>query len=355
LAQFFSGKISRSSKDEKKFEAEYKEELVESLAAYKTVKIFDLHKQVESKTSLSLNKHLNTLFQRTKLETLFRTMARILFSYQEEAIILIAGYEVIQGRMSIGEFFAFGQSFAGIIEYFNSLSNHIPQFAKLNGFVSRLVEFDKDCNSEEQFNENHVITEDGYYKAENVHYSIDNKQIFTNLNLNIEKGKKTIITGENGCGKSTLIYLLSGFLKAEKGRILGESKVDFSFTSFPFNFIPGNMKDNVNYDVLTDEKKQVFIELTNEFGLAHKQEEIPSNFSSGEKQKLSIIMALLKDSSLYAFDEPTANLDQASKEIVLNRILESTVGKTLVCILHGEEQFVPHFDKLINLTQEQVC
>lgn len=60
-------------------------------------------------------------------------------------------------------------------------------------------------------------------------------------------------------------------------------------------------------------------------------------------------MTLLKEADLYIFDEPLANVDVESKRTIVERQLERSGGKTLVTILHGDEQYHPPFDRVVLL------
>jgi ATP-binding cassette subfamily B protein len=63
-------------------------------------------------------------------------------------------------------------------------------------------------------------------------------------------------------------------------------------------------------------------------------------------------MGLLKPADLYIFDEPLAGIDVESKEVVMRTIFRETRGKTLFVIMHGDEQYQRHFDKVVYLTPE---
>ncbi len=82
-----------------------------------------------------------------------------------------------------------------------------------------------------------------------------------------------------------------------------------------------------------------------------RQEEDPESFSSGQKQKAAILMALVKEADLYVFDEPLANVDLASQEMLLERIFEATRGKTLVMAMHCDREVASRFDRAIDLDE----
>src|SRR5262249_54041674 len=118
----------------------------------------------------------------------------------------------------------------------------------------------------------------------------------------------------------------------------------------PFFFAPGNLKDNVQYDRLSDEKKQTFWQLVKSLGLESRvTADASSELSEGEKKKCQIVMTLLKDAEIYLFDEPLANIDTDSRESVVEAQLGHTRGKTLISIMHGDEKYHGLFDRVISL------
>jgi len=74
-----------------------------------------------------------------------------------------------------------------------------------------------------------------------------------------------------------------------------------------------------------------------------------SELSEGEKKKCQIVMTLLKDADIYVFDEPLANIDVESRDVVMRAKFEHTQGKTMISIMHGDEKYRDLFDRVIAL------
>ena len=93
----------------------------------------------------------------------------------------------------------------------------------------------------------------------------------------------------------------------------------------PFHFAPGNLKDNVNYNELSEERAKLFWELVRGLRLESRVEcDASSELSEGEKKKCQIVMTLLKDADVYVFDEPLANIDVESRDVVMRMKFEHT-------------------------------
>mgnify|MGYP005836343133 CR=1 FL=1 len=120
----------------------------------------------------------------------------------------------------------------------------------------------------------------------------------------------------------------------------------------PLEFIPGNLKDNVNFENLSENKRKKFMELLEKFNLKEKINMEPYELSEGEKRKFAIIRTILKDAEIYIFDEPLAGIDVESKDEVMRTIFEETKDKTVIIVMHGDDKYNALFDEIINIKKE---
>ncbi len=88
-------------------------------------------------------------------------------------------------------------------------------------------------------------------------------------------------------------------------------------------------------------------ELLKAFSLERIEDELAENLSAGQKQKPAIALALSQAAELYVFDEPLTNVDAASMDLVMEKIMEVTRGKTVVTIMHGGEKYHHLFDRVV--------
>ncbi len=160
------------------------------------------------------------------------------------------------------------------------------------------------------------------------------------VDLHIEEGEFTVIAGPSGSGKTTILNIIGAMDSATSGRVVvgerditslprGEradfrrERVGFIFQSY--NLIPIlSVYENVEFALdLTGrwgkrEKRKKILELLGELGLSELSARKPSELSSGQQQRVAIARALIKDPILILADEPTANLDTATGEEVVN-------------------------------------
>jgi ABC-type multidrug transport system ATPase subunit len=187
-------------------------------------------------------------------------------------------------------------------------------------------------------------------ELDKVSFAYDEQEVLSGLSLRLDPGETVLLSGRNGSGKTTLAQVVAGLLQPTAGAASVHSLDYISLAPFPPVFIPGDVRTNVGYDKLPPKSQEVVLTLAQEFELEEKLDVDPNELSAGQKQKASIIRALSKDASLDIFDEPLANIDVQTRQLVLRRILELTRGKTVVIVMHSEGEFNHFFDRVINLS-----
>ena len=178
------------------------------------------------------------------------------------------------------------------------------------------------------------------------------------LDLTIERGSVTAITGPSGSGKSTLLGLIAGLDAPTAGQVIidgvditalnedGLARLRGSRIGFVFQFfhlLPSlTAYENVlvpmeiaGVDGATARART----LLGEVGLADRAHHYPSQLSGGEQQRIAIARALANDPPLLLADEPTGNLDTATGHAIIELLLgiNKTRGTTLVLVTHDPE------------------
>jgi ATP-binding cassette subfamily B protein len=173
---------------------------------------------------------------------------------------------------------------------------------------------------------------------DNVEFSYGTTPILKDFSLQLSPGEKVVIVGPNGSGKTTLAYILSGYLAPFGGDVVLPEKI--SSVTLPILFPPLKVKE-----LVTD------VQLLSAFRLQKQTvlDAFADELSAGQQQKLAIALALSEEADLYVIDEPLANLDTESRDTVFNLILERTKGKTLILVMHGADEYLKYFDRVIHL------
>ena len=188
----------------------------------------------------------------------------------------------------------------------------------------------------------------------------DSEELFNNLSFRVAQGETLLIKGRSGSGKSTLLTLLLGINKPSSGKVLinGEKATDVSYSLSnnvayvgpePY-LVTGTVKDNLLYGHFCPEEvsdtqmwkaleRAQLIELveSNPKGLARKLQEV-TEMSTGQKQRLSIARALLREPKLLVLDEATANLDVETEEKLID-VLQGIKGAMTILIISHKGSF----------------
>jgi ABC-type lipoprotein export system ATPase subunit len=188
-------------------------------------------------------------------------------------------------------------------------------------------------------------------RVESVYKSFGNQRVIADFSMNLKKGDIVGITGETGSGKSTLLNIVSGYEKSDKGEIFFSSKPyskfkekevnDFRKKKIAFMFQKCNLieefsvEDNIKLSLSFDRTKYHKIdEYLKKTGLLDLKKQKVSKLSGGEKQRVALIRALVKDFEILVCDEPTGSLDDTNSKIILDLIKEECANKIVIIVSH---------------------
>lgn len=193
----------------------------------------------------------------------------------------------------------------------------------------------------------------------NVSFSYGEETTLENINMIFKPGTKTALVGESGSGKSTIIKLILGLNSNYSGSIKYDN---FNIDSIPTRemakittlitndsyLVKGTVREHLSVRKnITEEEMYNALEKVNlrDFveehgGLDYELAIGAANLSGGQKQRLLAAKAILKDSYLYILDEAVSNIDDYSKEIVLNAFDSIKEGKIIIVISHDLETVI---------------
>lgn len=203
--------------------------------------------------------------------------------------------------------------------------------------------------------------------VENIEFSYDKRKIINGISVHIPEKTTTAIVGPSGGGKTTLCHLISRFWDVDKGSIkLGGVNVkDYNMDSLMKNFsfvfqnvylFKDTIANNIRFGqpdapiekVIEAAKKacchDFIISLPNGYDTVIG--EGGANLSGGEKQRISIARAIMKDAPIIILDEATANIDPESEQELITAIEALTREKTILMIAHRLKT-VRHADKIL--------
>ena len=267
-------------------------------------------------------------------------------------LILFYNNQLELGNMIVGVV-AISGSFGPVLAISNLPSNLTQTFASGDRVLNLLEE--KPVINEIKNGKNFSFES---LKVENLNFSFKkDEELIKNVNFEIKKGEIIGIVGPSGSGKSTILNLLLRFYQKDSGKIL--------YNGIDIDEINSNsLKDNVsivlqstylfNESILENikvaDENASFNEVVNATrkanihtfiqslpsGYKSEVESMGDNLSSGEKQRLGLARAFLKDAPMILLDEPTSNVDAINEGVILKSILDAKKDHAIILVSHRD-------------------
>lgn len=366
LAIAFNKRISLEINKFSRNKGEYTEKTMELLNGFDT---FTISNSKDSAVKLHSQFNINQSETKRKTFTHIEGLSSIIGISAISVTIftlLIGMFLALKGFITIGQVFAISFISNGISSPLMDLFNIIPQFQGGKAIIEKYNEFIYENNSAEkvelgQIKENIVLT--------NMSIEFDRK-ILNSINFEIELGKKYLLIGESGSGKSIFLKTILGQFIEYSGEIhinnIDIKKIDESSIYKNISYIPqesfffqDTIRNNITLydDSISEEKIMNVLEFVNMketiLNLPEKLDtefnETKSNLSGGEKQRLSIARSLLSLKPVLFMDESTSALDNANFMDIENKILNFD-KITIVNICHRlKEEIMDRYDKIIKI------
>ena len=335
--------------------------LTESLQSIKTIKSFN----AENVETVKVEKEVENIFQLTykssRVNSISRPLMETLGGLAIAVIIYTGGSQVISGTTTPGTFFSFLTALLMAYQPIKSLASLNATLQMAMAAAERIFNIidTKPLIIEKQNNKDIHLKNDTTYnvKFSNVTFAYEssNKNILSNINLNIKRGEKIALVGYSGAGKTTLLNLLPRFYEIKRGRITIN---DIDIRDLSFNFLRNHFSlvsqdivlfdDTIKYNICYGQnninnkqileacKKANCEEFIKKFpkGINENIGEKGVKLSGGQKQRIAIARAFLKNSPFLLLDEATSSLDSRSEKKIQTSLANLMKNKTSLVIAH---------------------
>ncbi len=358
FARFLGNRISKVTTQAMDRAAVLNSYLMEIFRNHKLIKVFQKETYETSRANNALEqlknrgKKLAIIYARSSpiMEFLTGIMIAILIYY--------SGNLIMQDELAINNFFSFLAAMMLAYQPVRSLATlnlTINQGLAAAKRILPIIDQKHHILEDEKLERLKVLSGTITFEKVNFNYNSDSRLILKNVNLSITGGEMTSLVGHSGAGKSTILNLIPRFYdfsegdikidnQSIKGKRLSSLRENVSLVSQETTLFDDTILNNIKYANLNATEQEVkeaaklsyseeFIDLLpNKYNTIIGENGI--RLSGGEKQRLSIARAFLKNSKIILLDEATSSLDSETEKKIQDALNYLTKGKTTLVIAH---------------------
>ncbi len=316
-----------------------------------------------------------TFLKVQKVRALSQPVMEFVGAASAALIIWMGGTMVMNGSMTVGEFFSFLTALILMYEpvkHMNSVNNVMQQGLAAAERVFELFDITPDIQDTPGAIDLGRV--EGLIEFDHVSFRYGEEWILKDINLRIEPGTKLAIVGTSGGGKTTMVNLIPRFFDVKEGKISVDGhdvrdvtqkslRNQISIVSQEVVLFNESVRNNICYgmDGLTenDINRALVAAYASDFvqsmpeGLETIIGERGTMLSGGQRQRLSITRAILKDSPVLILDEATSSLDTESEHLVSRALDNLVVGRTTLIIAHRIST-VRNADRILVVTDGKI-
>ena len=330
--------------------------LHESISKLMVVQALDLSAEVEKRTDKVLDDRWIVRKKQRNMNLLSRSGIHLLSSLGYLVTLLWCGYQLLNGEITPGDLTAITSLVGTLQSSAMGLPMMLPQVFAVSASCDRIMELEA---MPAQPDPDPAVRGQVYdamtgFTAEHLTFAYDRADVLADVSLTIPKEGLTVIVGQSGIGKSTLLKLLLGLYKPRSGSLSidtpsGPVPVDRSMRGL-FSYAPqgnfllsGTIRENLTFTNPSATEEEIRAALhasaldeyvaTLPMGLETVLMENGAGLSEGQAQRLSLARAIISGAPVLLLDEVTSSLDAATEKIVLERIC-ALPGRTCIAVTH---------------------
>ncbi|MDP2560470.1 peptidase domain-containing ABC transporter [Psychrobium sp. 1_MG-2023] len=350
--------LHQATEDSIQNQAKEQSNFLETIRGIQTIKLFSNESQRQSIWQNRYAEVVNADIRLGKLHISFDAFNKLLFGIENVLIIYFAALFVMSGSLSVGMILAFIAYKGQFIQRASNLIEQIIQFKIMRLHLERIA--DIALHQQEPSREGVLPATklQGHLSLVDVcfRYDSNDKYVLNKINLEISAGECIAITGDSGCGKTTLVKVILGLLKPSSGTILldGQDITQIGLKNYrqqvgavmqSDNLFAGSVLDNITFfnpepNYLKVERCAKLAAIDQDIsqmpmGYNTLVGDMGSTLSGGQLQRVLLARALYNDPLILVMDEATSHLDSHNEQIISQRIKH--LAMTRVVIAHRQE------------------
>ncbi|WP_099188432.1 ABC transporter ATP-binding protein [Tepidibacter mesophilus] len=363
-----SKKIEKSSKEHREAETDMIGFIGDAINGLRMVQYNNAQNWIKKLSHKQYNNNYDKTLSLNYLWSFNKQLSMVLITIAWCALWGFGGYKVLKGITTVGTIIALTNYQSRLFSPMRLYSQFNNNIKALKISITRINEiFNLDIEEEEGFNIDPLECK-GKITLKNLSFKYPESKfdILKNVNATFKPGEVTLISGKSGCGKSTLMKLLMKELKPDSGEIILDKQpceglstscvrrlisyipqeLDFLKTTIFENIVLGN--ENVSLDIIDNMAEILDIKKTIDILPEKYEHQLLSkgnNFSGGQKKRLGILRAFVRNSKVIVFDEVMSSLDEERRRKIVDLIKNIKKDKTIIVISHYIED-IEYADKV---------
>ena len=354
---FLRGLIQRTARESRSAAADIATRLDEIFHGISSIKLISGEQREYSKFSNRLNKFVrNSIYSEAGIAAV-PSLMDIIAGIGFVGVLTYGGYQIIDGTKTVGEFMSFFTAIALLFEPVRRLGTiggasqavftNLERIRNIFDLKAQIVSPLKSAIKKTDFS--NEIT------FENLHLSINEKNILNGVSFTATAGETTAIVGPSGAGKTTLFNLIGRLVDPDSGSVkigtvpvnhlsLQDLRTNLSFVSQDAWLFDESIEENIKIGNLnaSDHEYKIAVSAasaTKFISEMPEKERTPvgprgSNLSGGQRQRIAIARAILRDTPILLLDEPTSALDNESQKQIQTALDSLSKGRTTLVIAH---------------------
>jgi ATP-binding cassette subfamily B protein/subfamily B ATP-binding cassette protein MsbA len=290
------------------------------------------------------------------LELFYWLIIAVIFGFGTAALVWLGAREVLAGRLTLGEMLIFLAYLAQLYEPLNQLSHVGTTVSDASASAGRVLELLDTAPEVKEKADAKAFPKETRIELEKVSFGYELKApVLHSVSIAIPAGASIALIGPSGAGKTTLLQLLPRFYDADAGVVkiggvdlremkLADLRRHVAYVQQEAILLPASVAENIGYGRVGATRTEIeaaaraanadsFIERLPQ-GYDTIVGEGAARLSVGEKQRLNLARAFLKDAPILLLDEPTSSLDVENEELVIESLRKLMRGRTTLIVAH---------------------
>lgn len=353
--------------------ADFTTKLKDILSGFEIIKSYSMKQYVIQKFDKENSDTIHTKYSVDKLFALNEGLSSFLALMVQIVVLFLSAYFIITDRITVGTLLGMVQVSSNLANPLIMIFTNIPKIKSIQPIIEKLTVLSKyELN---EVPKKQSATFNSVVSISNLSFAYEKQnRVLDKINLHIEKGKKYVIVGKSGCGKTTLVKLLAGYYTEYSGKILYDN-TDLNMMNendivqlssiihqniYMFNeSVYDNIclhedysRESIDKAVKASGLNDVIKKLPE--GLLYEAGENGSNLSGGQKQRIAVARALIRNKPILILDEGTSAIDMQTAYDIENHLLKIE-GLTIITITHNlKKELLELYDNIIYMENGEI-